>query len=566
MDDSTGPSEDDGQAPREQETQNSAASALELLRSLAVAEASPDNLERAFLDWARLSADALSNPEFEHVLSTYVKSSAGDDHTSQLAERAQPSSTQRYDFSDVFFLDASGIVSDISSELSDLLQLRVGDSVEPGLFQELFEKRQSNDMSQSLPTTIELKDKFQLRRRLVIHQMDQRRSAMSYAAVFIRITLSENASNVLKEKYGLTRSELEILELAVQHFTPDHIAQIRSSKLNTIRTHISRLIQKIGSRSLGEAVGFAIELSLATETDALTFFGPRQQRDDNTRKVTIPEHSTVIEYARYGPASGRPVIVLHSLEYGYEPTDAFIEAAQARNICLYFPRRPGFAGTTPTRSLNDAANVMSGFLKALDLSKAAIVGLSTAAPLAAAIENSVGRIEQLILVNYGLNAENKVDVIEPAWIRGMIKMALAAPSSFSVGIGVVRSFLRTVGSDRFYRKLYSAIDVDTSFLDAHPDIFERSADFISKADKLSVRMDIMSAFLTNRDLPHQLAGQRSVIVANGDHQHNVNPLEAQESANSLGVELVVVPNGGRNWPFVQPEKLFDLIASLPRDE
>ena len=553
----------DDQSPRAKHGQESAGSALELLRSLAVAEASADNLERAFLDWARLSADALSHPEFEHILSTFVSPASDPERNSETASQTQPSSTQRYDLSDVFFLDANGIVSDISSELSDLLQLKAGDSVEPGLFQELFEEAQSIGSAQSLPATIELKDKFQLKRRLVIHQVDQRQGRLSYAAVFIRITLSENASDVLREKYGLTRSELEILELAVQHYSPEHIAQIRSSKLNTVRTHISRLIQKMGSRSLGEAIGFAIELSLATEADALTFFGARQQRGDATRKVTIPDQDAVVEYARYGPVSGTPVIVLHSLEYGYEPTTAFVEAARERNICLYFPRRPGFGGTTPVRNLSDAASLMGGFIKALDLSRAAVVGLSTAAPIAVAIENADDRIEQLVLVNYGLNADSKVDVIEPAWIRGMIKMALAAPSSFSVGIGVVRSFLRTVGSERFYRLLYSAIEADTAFLEAHPEVFGRSAELISKADKSSVRLDIMSSFLSNRDLPHQLARQRSVVVANGDHQHNVKPEQAQESAASLSVELVIIPNGGRNWPFVQPGRLFDLIFQDP---
>ena len=559
MDDKSGTDDETDKVSSAQGGQRNAASALELLRSLADAESSPENLERAFLDWGRLSADALANPEFEHILSNFVVGGGEATDAPDTDEPSGPSSTQRYDFSDVFFLNANGIVTDISTDLSGLLELKTGDSIEPGLFQDLFEKDRTNDPARSLPVTIELKDKFQLKRRIVVHRIDQDRGEMKYAAVFIRITLSENASRVLREKYSLTRSELDILELAVQHYTPEHIAEIRSSKLNTVRTHISRLIQKMGSRSLNEAIGSAIELSLATETDALTFFGPRMQRGDTSRKVTIPEQNAVVDYTRYGPVLGKPVVILHSLEYGYEPSDALVEAARARNICLYFPRRPGFGGTTPMRSLDDAAKLVSGFLKALDITDAALVALSTAAPLGAAMDVSE-RVSQLILVNYGLNADSKVDVIEPKWIRGMIKMALAAPSSFSAGLGVIRSFLRTVGSERFYRLLYSAIEVDTAYLEAHPAMFERAGNFISKADRLNIRLDIMSSFLANRDLQRQLAAQRSVIVANGNHQHNVAPNQAQQSAESLGVELVIVPDGGRNWPFVQPEQLLGLVT------
>ena len=561
LDDKKEASKDSAQPPSQKEGLNSAAAALELLRSLAVADSSPENLERAFLDWARLSADALSNPEFEHILSTFVSASADNEREADPTSHVQPSSTQRFDLSDVFFVDVSGIVTDISSELSDLLQVKVGDALEPGLFLELFEKSQSSDNPPFVPITIELKDKFQLKRRVVIHEIEQNRAGAAYAAVFIRIKLSENANNVLREKYHLTHSELEILELAVQHYSPEHIAKIRSSKLNTVRTHVSRLIQKLGSRSLGEATGFAIELSLATEADALNFFGPRQQRGDVTRQVTIPQHDAVVVYSKYGAATGKPVVVLHSLEYGFEPTEQMIEAAQARNLCLYFPRRSGFAGTTPTNTLQQAADIMGGFINALDLTEVALLALSTAAPQALAIANAHDRISQTLLINYGLNIKGKVDYFEPAWIRGLIKMGLAAPASFAAGVEVIRGFWRTFGTERLFKMMYASAEADRQFLEEHLELFERSSDIIYQTNRTNIRIDIMSSFLENRELAAQIVRQSSVSVVNGEMYFTIPAEQLRANAKEFGVEYVVVPGGGRNWAFADPTKLFDFVTA-----
>ena len=554
------------QSPPHAENQKTeqAESALQLLRSLASAAVSPENLEQAFLDWARLSDDARTNPEFGYILTNILSSSSASDERHLLSRIGHSQSIQSVDFEDIFFLDANGVVVDVGAELSLLLNIKVGDSIEPGMFQDLFEQDRAADAEpqSNWMQTIELRDKFNIKRRIVLHKVSHGMREHRYAAVYVRVVISRDAKSELLSHYGLTKSELEILELAAQRYSPEQIASLRNSKLNTVRTHISRLINKLECSSLNEAIGSAIELSLAKSANPVSFFGSASLREHSIRKVTIPEHEAVVEYRRYGPLSGKPVIVLHSIEYGYQPTPNFIEMAREQDICLYFPLRPGFGDTTSAVSLDAAATIMGGFLKALDISGATIVALSTSAPVALAIPNARERIDHSILVNYGLNADGKIDSVQPTWVRGMIKMALAAPSSFTLGLESVRTFFRTFGTKRFYRMLYAGIGVDAKFMEQNEALFEQSGEHLMKANRLNIRMDFMSSFMSNRDLPHHIANQRRVTVMNGELQHMVSPAKAIQSASNLGVELEIVPNGGRNWPFVQPEALFSVIGAV----
>ena len=472
-----------------------AASALQLLRSLSTASASPENLERAFLDWARLSEQARTYPEFEHILVNLFGANESQNSPAAIDQEVAASSTQKFDISDIFFIDENGTLIDISSELSSLLDLKVGDFVEPGVFQDLYERHRSGEPSAAPLTTLELRDKFGLKRRVVLHRIPQARGDMHYAAVYIRMTLSPGAEDVLQAQHKLTKSELEILGLSLQRYTPEHISKIRNSKLNTVRTHISRILQKTGSRSLNEAIGFALELSMATASDLPSPLGRRPMPRTSARKITLPGQKAIIDYSKYGPTSGKPVIVLHSLDYGFEPNKAMIDAARAQNLCLFFPRRAGFGDTTPVNSIEQAAGIVSEFLAALDLSDVTIVALSTAVPLALAMKDTNDRVSQLIITNFGLDPKGKVDRFEPAWFRGLIKMALAAPSSFAAAVEVVRGFWRTFGTERIYKMMYASVEADQKYLEANLELFENSSDILYKASSTYMRLDLMSSFM-----------------------------------------------------------------------
>lgn len=534
-----------------------AESALQLLQSLASATASPDALERAFLDWSRLSDDARTNPEFGYILSNILARAPNEETAAQNSQLHVHGLRPRVEFEDIFFLNANGTIVDLSSELSNLLNLKIGDSIEPALFQAHFDEA-GRDLS-GPAEIIKLRDRFNIKRRILLHRLGEVVNGRSYAAIYVRVTLSKEAKLELRNQYSLTPSELDILELAVQRYNPEQISILRNSKLNTVRTHISRLMQKMESRSLNEAIGLAIEMSIEAKANPILLYDRDKNRDASRRKITIPDNEAVVEYTRYGPTSGRPMIVLHSIEYGYIPPPDFIDAARNRDVCIYFPRRPGFGQTTPARTLEEAAATIGGFINTLNLQNTILVGLSTSAPLALAVQNARERIAQLVLVNHGLNTKDKTDTIEPKWIRGMIKMGLASPSSFAVAVRAVRAYFRASGKERFYKMLYASVDSDLQFVEENKSIFEETGDFILQANRMNIRLDIVSSFTPNRDLEHHISGHNSILVANGENQHWIPTEPVSADANRLGVKFEMVPGGGRNWLFVQPDRFFDLL-------
>lgn len=529
-------------------------SALRLLRSLATSTQSPDHFEQACLDWESFGGDANALPEFKAIMTSMRDPvAASPDTIANPPPESEDASQLPIDQGDLFFLNEDGEISEINPELSNALNLHIGDPLR-GLDLELLrtEGEPHNAQILSLP------DAVQIMRKIIVHRLSDPTSRHSFSAQFVRARFTPGFRDHLQAEYELTNSELDILQLCLRRYRLEQIAGYRNNSLNTVRTHISRILKKLSCNSVTEALACAVELSLAYNADVsmppdVATWEPRR-----TFSLTLPNTGQQIEYSRYGPASGRPLVVLHSTEYGFAPPLDFINAARARNICLYFPLRPGYGNSTVTHSLQESADLLLEFMKLLELKRATVIALSMAAPVALHMQ-SEKQIEKLILVNYGLNASSKIDAINPAWIRGLVRMSIDSQTAFSFVGNAFNVILKTFGAARFYRMLYSSIDSDLAFSERHPDLFEQFRTYMMKADDQTIRLDLTSSFTYLNGLETLLAGQKSVLVANGALQHAVDPEEAIMNADALGVSFKLVPNGGRNWMFDDPAYFFDYI-------
>jgi len=526
-----------------------AEAALELLRSLAKAGDDPDQFAQACLDWSRLSDDATSMPDFLSVLSLLT-----DPGSKKSLERPDYEDNEA-DPLDVFTINLNGIIAKIPKPLSDLLGLIEGDKIHPNLA-EMSAARAPNKAF-----LVEIPDRFGIKRQVKVSPVLHEGSTTGFIAYAVLTKLTLDVRMHLSENFALTQSEMEILELVLRRHSLEQIAEIRGGKLNTVRTHVSRLINKLDCHSLVEAVSTTIEIS-----NALKLRAPPEPRkpneDENTsRRITLETPATRVEYRRYGSSSGHPVVVLHSTEYGYMPSQRMIEAARARHLNLIFPVRPGFGDTTPAPSLQEAADMMAEFIRVLRLEDVTLVGLSMAAPLALMVQDRNARIGQTLLVNYSLNVRDKLKDIQPNWIRGLLRMALNSAASFAFGVTTLNSMIRTFGGKRFYRMLYRSQSSDLTYVETHSDAFSAMADYIAKSDRINARLDIQSAILPNPELDDLLSRAGSVVVMNGAQQHGVGPEESKADAERLGVEFRQIDHPGRNWMFQHPEALFREMLS-----
>ncbi len=525
-----------------------AEAALQLLRSLAKAGDDPEMFMQACLDWSRLSDEAMSLPDFMSVLSML------SGPASPSAPHANARASIEHAAQDVFSVHADGTVANISQELSTRLALQTGSKLPS-------EAMPSMIGAQTWPRIVELADRYGIKRQIQLYPMSQDATPIGFVARAVLTRLAPNVRDHLKQSALLTNSEMNILELVLQRHSLEQVADIRGSKMNTIRTHVARLIQKLECHSLVEAVATTMEIASALTT-ATPLDAPAQDlKEDGARFIALETPGTRAEYRRYGAAQGHPIIILHSLEYGYLPSEQMVQAARAQNINLIFPIRPGFGGTTPAESIADAARSIEELIKVLHLQNVSLIGLSTAAPLALAVNERSSRVTQTWLINYGLNVGDKLKAIQPKWVGGMLRMALNSTASFTLGIRSVRSMIRTFGGLRFYRMLYRNQDADLAFLESHEDLFRHSADYFADADRTNIRLDIESAFLKNSDAETQLLAAENVTVINSADQHGVGPEASQADAERLGVAFRSVRQAGRNWMFQSPETLFREVMS-----
>lgn len=528
---------------------NRAESALELLKSLARADEDPDRFTQACLDWSRLSDDATSIPEFQSVLSMISAPAAG----------ASKSESNESDFtadrSYVFTLDANGIVAWIPRTLTDFLNLKPGDSIAQLV---MTTNRGRADFSESL---IELTDRFGLLRHVKVWpQIDEGR-VIGYTARVVLSTMSPRLRDHLRQTHELTSSEIEILQLVFLRLNLEQVSEMRGIKLSTVRTHVSRIISKLNCRSLVEVVSTTLELSHALAHQLPPVDVELEANENRVRHLALPTPGISVEYRRYGPTNGHPVVLLHSLEYGYVPSAEMIQSASARGIHLILPIRPGFGTTSPADSTQGAARTLLEFIRAMELTDVTLVGISTAAPLALQMSADRQRVGRTVLVNYGLNVADKLKNIQPRWIRGMLRMSLNSPSSFAFGLRTLTTIIRTFGGLRFYKRLYASQASDQDYLEKNPSLFEATSNYLVRANSQSIRHDIVSAFLNNRDLESSFKDERDIQVANSSDQHGVAADEARQDADRLGVRFDEAPYPGRNWLFQHPDYFFSLIES-----
>ncbi len=526
-----------------------AEAALELLRSLAKAGDDPDQFAQACLDWSRLSDDATSIPDFLSVLALLsdVPKAPNAEPNDPLVDEIDPG--------DIFSISLSGHIARMPKAISDRFGLLEGDQLDSDLRNKL------PAASDSASILVELTDRFEITRQLKICPVIHDRETTGYIVHLVLTKLHADLREHLREQYGLTLSEIEILQLVMQRHSLDQIAKIRGGKLNTVRTHVARLNSKMNCHSLVETVAKTIEISNAVQLRSRPPAQVRHHDETTARRIALETPGTSVEYRRFGSSSGHPVIVLHSIEYGYLPSQRMIEAARARHLNLIFPIRPGFGDTTAALSLHESADVLAEFIRVLKLEDVTLIGLSTAAPLALLVQDRNARIGRTLLINYGLNVQDKLKGIQPSWIRGLLRMALSSKASFTFGARTLNSMIRTFGGKRFYRMLYGSQGSDADYVEGHLDQFATMADYIATSDRTNARLDIQSAFLPNPDLEALLARAGSVRVINSMDQHGVGPEESEADANRLGVEFRQVPHPGRNWIFQHPEALFTEMLS-----
>jgi pimeloyl-ACP methyl ester carboxylesterase/DNA-binding CsgD family transcriptional regulator len=375
--------------------------------------------------------------------------------------------------------------------------------------------------------------------------------------------ISQAARDYIREKLTLTQAEIEILQLILQRHELPEIAARRNSTLNTTRTHINNIKKKFRSHSLNDVILSVNEINAVGATAGLvqkTEFKGRFTPILQSAKIVPLKDGRQIEYSSCNEGAGRALVILHSLEYGGVPPAPFVEAAGKAGYALYVPCRPGFGQSTPAANLQDAAALLQEFIEALALRDVTLVAMSMGVPTALHLLAATDAIEHAYVVNYGFAVSDKINQLEPAWLRGMLQMGLRSEGSARYILGVVRSMIRAMGYKRFYRRLYEGCPADTAYLAQHDEQMKLAAEFILSAHEESVRNDLIGALLHNTEAEQILASHDNISGILGDSPNNVDIEQVTGSAEKLNVPVHLIEGAGRNCIYQQPDAFFSVLA------
>ncbi|NHN42591.1 alpha/beta hydrolase [Halorubellus sp. JP-L1] len=163
---------------------------------------------------------------------------------------------------------------------------------------------------------------------------------------------------------------------------------------------------------------------------------------------TVEVRGRTVTYASFGDPDGVPVVGFHGLP-GSRAFGAFLDApARERGVRVLVPDRPGVGGSEPwpERSVADSADLFSGFLDALDVDAAGVLGFSAGGPHALACTALVPERVRGTALLAGL-APPDADVPEATMARVMHGLARRTSVGLSLAARVQTALLSRADPD-----------------------------------------------------------------------------------------------------------------------
>lgn len=163
--------------------------------------------------------------------------------------------------------------------------------------------------------------------------------------VSVDLSWNETIGSWMKTAFDLSSAEVEVLRTLVSGHTLSELAAEKARSIETIRTQLKSLLRKTKLSSQIELIRLFSGFSLVPpELEAMKADKPTFRSYSNA--ITLPD-GRVMQVDEFGPCSGQPVLFLHGMLDGTEPTTIAKNLLIERNIRMICPWRPGFAGSSP---------------------------------------------------------------------------------------------------------------------------------------------------------------------------------------------------------------------------
>lgn len=368
--------------------------------------------------------------------------------------------------------------------------------------------------------------------------------------------------------FGLTSSELDVLEASLQRKSQKQIAMQRGTSLDTVKDHSKSILRKTGCTRMSDVAqlcaSIAYLLRQYPQAESVQSTSEWQTPTQDMHKV--PVHSgRDLAYYQYGSGK-RTVLFIHGFLFGPFLPKTLLEWAKQNDVTFICPSRPGFGYTSPSSSHRDYNQTVIDDCLALaahlDLTRVTIFahqgGVSHAFRIAAALRP---RIRNLVMINAGIPIDESLHLAHMNRITRMSGIACKhAPSLMATVLNLGMPVYRKRGVEWGLRDYFknSPIDLtsletpETLSLNAHGSyhIVEQGADAWVR-DGAAAMADWEADF-DAVSLPQTwIHAERCPIMA----AHFVEAFVSRK----LDQSVHIIPETGANILYHRPEAVLDIL-------
>ncbi len=278
----------------------------------------------------------------------------------------------------------------------------------------------------------------------------------------------------LGDAFGLTKSELKVMEASLQRKTQKQIAAQRGTSLDTVKDHSKSILRKTGCARMSDVAQLCASIAYLLRqypgAESVHSLSDWQTPTVDMQTLSV-KGERELAYYKYG--SGKRVILfIHGFIFGPFLPTALHQWANQRDMTFICPSRPGFGHTSPSPSHRDYDQTVIDDCIALavhlDLQQVRLFahqgGVSHAFRIAAALTE---RVTDMVMINAGIPIDEASHLAHMNRMTRMSGIACKhAPSLMATVLNLGIPVYRKRGVEWGLRDYFKNSPVDLKSLDS----------------------------------------------------------------------------------------------------
>jgi pimeloyl-ACP methyl ester carboxylesterase/DNA-binding CsgD family transcriptional regulator len=369
----------------------------------------------------------------------------------------------------------------------------------------------------------------------------------------------------LIDSFGLRRRDANLALLIAEGLTRVEAAAVANISPAVAKDAFERIFEQMGVSASAEIGRHVVEVRAAhliasASGGNLILATPTR---DPLRFIQRPSGG-FIATSDYGPAGGRPLILIHTSMTTRHPSRRFVKALQAAGLRPIAIDRPGFGLSDPHTDDMDpfaaASDDMACVLDRLELPQAAIIARGGASVALAFAKRYGARLERVVLINP--DAPTAEHSKRSGLVGAMKDFAFRHPEQITALARMAATQATPERVARFMQKAMRASPLDFAAISEPEEMadYQRSV-LLFASGRVAGMINELKAYARGvDDYPLSDAHDWRVLIGRHNPNHYSNDIEAFWRPRLPNATFEVIAEGGRFLHLTHPDRVIRMLT------